>query len=120
MAQLIASGIPQQLTTVVAALAALLAALVAVLATALWLRRTTSDQAAGDLLRSAFDGALLGLGIAAVLDNLFFHWLLQAHRFVEGWAGSIYVEAALVVAGAIVTVVGARRLRERLRRSRRA
>lgn len=115
--RLVAFGAPTQLPTVFAALAALVLALVALLVTALWMRRAPSDQPAGEVLRSAFDGALIGLGIAAAADNVIFHWVLQAHRFVEGWPGSIYVEVVFVAAGAIVTVVGVRRLRDRLRRA---
>lgn len=120
MAQLVAFGAPQQPPTVIAALAALFVALVVVLVTARWVRRAPTGQPTGYVRRSALDGALLGLGSAAVADNIVFHWVLEAHRFVEDWPGSIYVEAALVAVGAIVTVISLRRLRDRLRGARSA
>lgn len=57
------------------------------------------------------NAALIALGALAVVDNVVFHWALQFHRFKDGWAGSIYVEVTLVLAGAAMVLVGA--LRER-------
>jgi uncharacterized membrane protein len=67
-------------------------------------------------LRPAVDGALVALGVLAVIDNLVFHWLLSFHRFKDGWPGSIYVEVGVVVIGVAMAVVGARSLRRQLRR----
>lgn len=58
-----------------------------------------------------FNAALIALGSLAVLDNVLFHWILEFHRFKEGWAGSVYVEALLVAGGAAMVAVGL--LRER-------
>lgn len=66
-------------------------------------------------LRPAVDGALVALGVLAVIDNLVFHWLLGFHRFKEGWAGSIYVEVGVALVGVVMVAVGARRLRRHLR-----
>lgn len=64
------------------------------------------------------NAALVALGALAVVDNIVFHWLLEFHRFKDGWAGSVYVEAALVALGAAMVVVGV--TRERRARRRRA
>jgi hypothetical protein len=44
--------------------------------------------------------------LTAVVDNVVFHWLLQFHRFKDGWGGSIYVEVSLVVLGLAMAVLG--------------
>ncbi len=57
---------------------------------------------------AAVNGALIALGAAAILDNIFSHWLLGLHRAVPGgWA--LPVEIALAVVGAIMMSVGVRR-----------
>ena len=54
------------------------------------------------------DGALVALGAAAILDNVFSHWLLGLHRAVPGeWATP--VEVALAVLGAVLVMLGLRR-----------
>lgn len=51
------------------------------------------------------NGALIGLGALAIVDNVVAHWLLGLHRAVPGpWAGP--VEAALVALGAVMLVLG--------------
>jgi hypothetical protein len=41
-------------------------------------------------------GAVIALGAAAILDNLFSHWLLGLHRAVSGsWATPVEVALAL-------------------------
>ncbi len=57
------------------------------------------------------DGALLVGGAVALLDNAFVHWVLGWHRLVEGWAGTLYAEIALSVAGAGMLVSAFIRLR---------
>jgi hypothetical protein len=46
------------------------------------------------------------LGALAVFDNVVFHWLLEFHRFKDGWAGSVYVEVALVLLGGVMVGLG--------------
>ncbi len=54
------------------------------------------------------NGALVALGAAAILDNVFSHWLLGLHRAVPGeWATP--VEVALAVIGVVLLVLGLRR-----------
>lgn len=55
------------------------------------------------------NGALVALGVLAVVDNVVFHWLLEFHRFKTGWPGSVYV--AGVAAGVAMVVAGVRRER---------
>jgi uncharacterized membrane protein len=66
------------------------------------------------VLRAALDGALVALGALAVVDNVVFHWLLQFHRFRDGWHGSVYVEVGLVLLGAVMVLVGTLDLRRHL------
>lgn len=61
------------------------------------------------------NGALTALGAAAILDNVFSHWLLGFHRAVPGSAATP-VEVALFVAGFFAVGIGVRReLRARRR-----
>ena len=55
------------------------------------------------------NGALVALGVLAVVDNVVFHWLLAFHRFKTGWPGSVYVEVAGVADGVVMVVAGVRR-----------
>lgn len=79
--------------------------------------RGRDGRAPHPALRGAVDGALIGLGVLAVVDNLVFHWLLAFHRFEDGWSGSIYVEVLVAAVGVVMVAVGARDLRLRTRRS---
>lgn len=64
------------------------------------------------------NGALVALGVVAVVDNVVSHWILGLHRAVPGpHAGA--VETGLVALGVTMTVVGVVRER-RARRPRRA
>ncbi|MGH2668291.1 MAG: DUF2243 domain-containing protein [bacterium] len=66
------------------------------------------------------NGALIALGAAAVLDNVFSHWLLGLHRVVPGDAATP-LEVALLVLGLVLLAVGVRPelgARNRLARSR--
>ncbi len=61
------------------------------------------------------NGALTALGAAAILDNVFSHWLLGLHRAVPGSAATP-VEVTLLVAGLVAVGIGVRReLRARRR-----
>lgn len=61
------------------------------------------------------NGALIGLGLLAIVDNVGAHWILRLHRAVPGpWA--VQVEAVLVALGAVMVALGA--WRERGARSR--
>lgn len=57
------------------------------------------------------NGGLIALGALAVFDNAVFHWLLEFHRFKDGWDGSVYAEGLLVLVGLAMVVIGL--LRER-------
>lgn len=66
------------------------------------------------------NGALIALGAAAVLDNVFSHWLLGLHRAVPGDAATP-LEAALLVLGLVLVATGMlRELRARGRFAPRA
>jgi hypothetical protein len=73
----------------------------------------------GERTDALVNGALVALGTAAVLDNVFSHWLLDLDRAVPGgWATP--VEVALAVGGCVSISVGVRReLRARSRHERR-
>lgn len=57
------------------------------------------------------NAALIALGALAIFDNVVVHWLLEFHRFKDGWDGSVYVEMALVLVGAAMLTTGV--IRER-------
>jgi uncharacterized membrane protein len=61
--------------------------------------------------RDAFvNGALVALGAAAILDNLFSHWLLGLHRAApEPW--TLPLELAQLVGGVVLLVIGLARER---------
>ena len=51
------------------------------------------------------DGALISIGVLAIVDNIVAHWLLGLHRAVPGpWA--IYVEVGLVALGVGMAAYG--------------
>lgn len=51
------------------------------------------------------NGALIALGVLAIVDNIVAHWLLELHRAIPGpWAGP--VEAGLVVLGVGMLLLG--------------
>ncbi len=51
------------------------------------------------------NGALIGLGELAVLDNVIAHWLLRLHRAIPGPLAG-YVEVGLVVLGSGMLIGG--------------
>jgi uncharacterized membrane protein len=63
----------------------------------------------------AVAGALVALGLLAVVDNVVFHWLLGWHRLNQAWSAEVNLaaEAALVVLGMVMVTAGARGLRRR-------
>lgn len=64
------------------------------------------------------NGALMAMGVLAVLDNVLFHWLLGLHRAVPG-EHALEVEYALIGSGVILLGVGAwREFRSRVRDER--
>lgn len=70
--------------------------------------------ATSDVLRARTDallnGGLVALGTAAILDNIFPHWLLGLHRAAPGgWATPL--EVALFTLGLAMTAVGIARER---------
>lgn len=61
------------------------------------------------------NGALIGLGALAILDNVVSHWLLGLHRAIPGpWAGP--VEVGLVALGMAMLTAGLWRERRARRR----
>jgi hypothetical protein len=59
------------------------------------------------------NGAMVALGVVAVVDNVVSHWILGLHRAVPGQAAAA-VEASLVVLGVVLVTVGlGREARER-------
>jgi hypothetical protein len=54
------------------------------------------------------NGAVIAFGSAAILDNLFSHWLLGLHRAVPGSAATP-IELALFLTGALAVGIGVRR-----------
>jgi len=51
------------------------------------------------------NGALIALGVLAIVDNVIAHWLLGLHRAVPGpWAFD--VEVGLVVLGMLLLALG--------------
>lgn len=51
------------------------------------------------------NGAMVALGVVAVVDNVVSHWILGLHRAVPGQAAAA-VEAFLVVLGMVLLAVG--------------
>jgi uncharacterized membrane protein len=51
------------------------------------------------------NGAMVALGVVAVVDNVVSHWILGLHRAVPGPAAAA-VEASLVVLGVVLVTVG--------------
>ena len=53
------------------------------------------------------NGMLISLGLAGIIDNLLIHWILGLHR-LGPWGDpfTFYLEAALVILGALLVVLG--------------
>ena len=68
-----------------------------------------------DRTSALINGALIGLGALAIMDNIVAHWLLGLHRAVPGpWATPM--EIGLVLLGAGMLAVGLWREHEARRR----
>lgn len=52
------------------------------------------------------NGALISLGLAAILDMLIPHWLLKWHRLVPNHTLSTYLEIALFIVGLVLFGAG--------------
>jgi uncharacterized membrane protein len=56
---------------------------------------------------AALNGALMAIGLLAVVDNVVFHWLLGLHRLFDGPEPLVFAaEAALVVVGLVLFGIG--------------
>lgn len=64
------------------------------------------------------NGALMGIGAAAVVDTVVFYWVLDWHRLIEGAPDPelFFLELVVVLVGAIPFAVGAPRERRARRR----
>jgi uncharacterized membrane protein len=52
------------------------------------------------------NGALIAMGLASVLDNVFSHWLFKWHRILPNHRLSTYLEIVLFIAGLIMLTIG--------------
>lgn len=51
------------------------------------------------------DGAMIALGVTAVVDNVMVHWLLELHRAGPG-EHALRIELALLALGIVLIAVG--------------
>jgi len=56
--------------------------------------------------RILINGSLVSLGLVAILDNIFSHWLFKWHRILPDEILSEYLETALFILGLILFGVG--------------
>ncbi|MDF2522471.1 MAG: putative rane protein [Clostridiales bacterium] len=56
--------------------------------------------------RILINGSLISLGLIAVLDNIFSHWLFRWHRILPNETLSEYLEIALFILGLILLGIG--------------
>jgi uncharacterized membrane protein len=56
--------------------------------------------------RILINGSLISLGLIAVLDNIFSHWLFKWHRILPNETSSRYLGATLFILGLILLVIG--------------
>lgn len=74
-----------------------------------------SDLQQDDRTGALVNGALIGIGALAIVDNIVAHWIFGLHRAVSGpWATP--VEIGLVLLGAGMLAVGLWRERRARRR----
>lgn len=52
--------------------------------------------------RALINGSLISLGLAAILDNIFSHWIFKWHRILPDEALSSYLEGGLFILGLIL------------------
>lgn len=56
--------------------------------------------------RILINGSLISLGLIAILDNIFSHWLFKWHRILPNKALSGYLEVTLFILGLILLAIG--------------
>lgn len=56
--------------------------------------------------RILINGSLISLGLVAILDNVFSHWLFKWHRILPDETLSEYLEVALFILGLILFETG--------------
>ncbi|HBY19662.1 MAG: hypothetical protein A2Y24_03305 [Clostridiales bacterium GWE2_32_10] len=56
--------------------------------------------------RILINGSLISLGSAAILDNIFSHWLFKWHRIVPDETLSGYLEIILFILGLVLLGIG--------------
>ena len=56
--------------------------------------------------RVLINGNLISLGLVAILDNVFSHWLFKWHRILPDETLSEYLEVALFILGLILFGIG--------------
>jgi len=56
--------------------------------------------------RILINGSLISLGLVAILDNIFSHWLFKWHRILPDETLSEYLEIALFILGLILLGMG--------------
>ncbi|WP_368487467.1 hypothetical protein [Clostridium sp. BJN0013] len=56
--------------------------------------------------RILINGSLISLGLIAILDNIFSHWLFKWHRILPNKTLSGYLEVTLFILGLILLAIG--------------
>lgn len=56
--------------------------------------------------RILINGSLISLGLVAILDNVFSHWIFKWHRILPDETLSEYLEVALFILGLILFGIG--------------
>lgn len=56
--------------------------------------------------RILINGSLISLGLVAILDNVFSHWIFKWHRILPDETLSEYLEIALFILGLILFGIG--------------
>lgn len=59
--------------------------------------------------RILLNGSLISLGLVAIFDNIFSHWLFKWHRILPDETLSEYLEIALFILGLVLLGTGAYR-----------
>lgn len=56
--------------------------------------------------RILINGSLISLGLVAILDNIFSHWLFKWHRILPDETLSEYLEITLFILGLVLLGIG--------------
>lgn len=56
--------------------------------------------------QALLNGALISIGLIAILDNIISHWIFKWHRIIPDETFSIYLEITLFTIGIILLIVG--------------